>query len=385
MIRKIFIGILVVVLAVFSVWLGYYFYTKSKKDPVVYKTETPFITDITRKAVATGSIVPRREVAIKPQASGIIEALFVEAGDYVKEGQLVARVRLVQSISGKNSDQISLNGADNNYQTAQVNVKNSKTELDRQKQLFDQKVISQREFMEFQLDYNLKKEALQAAERNLALVKQGILQNSGAISNEIYSTVDGMVLDVPVKVGTSVIERNNFNEGTTIASIADMKSLVFEGKIDESEVGKLREGMELNLTIGAIEGKTFKAELEHIAPKGVEEEGAIKFDIRARMLLKEKDFLRAGYSANADIVLEKKAKVLAIKESMLQFAKKGKEYKDSVFVEIETAPQVFKKKYIETGISDGINIEVKKGITKKDKIKIPANTGEEPKKEGENK
>ena len=163
MIRKIFIGILIAVFAVFSVWLGYYFYKKSKKDPIVYKTEKPFVTDITRKAVATGSIVPRREVDIKPQASGIIEALFVEAGDFVKEGQLVARVRLVQSISGKNSDQISLNSANNNYQTAQVNLKNSKTELDRQKQLYDQKVISQQAYLEFQLAYNLNKEALQAA------------------------------------------------------------------------------------------------------------------------------------------------------------------------------------------------------------------------------
>ena len=216
------------------------------------------------------------------------------------------------------------------------------------------------------------------------MVKQGILQNSGAISNEIYSTVDGMVLDVPVKVGTSVIERNNFNEGTSIASVADMKSLVFEGKIDESEVGKLKEGMRLNLTIGAIENKTFNAELEHIAPKGVEEEGAIKFDIRAKMLLDDKDFLRAGYSANADIVLEKKKKVLAIKESMLQFAKKGKKYKDSVYVEIEKGNQEFEKRYIKTGISDGINIEVKEGLTKKDKVKVPPNTGDDnKKKEGE--
>lgn len=371
MIRKIFIGLLVTLFVVVSVWLGFYFYKKSKQDPIVYKTEKPFKTDIIRKAVATGSIVPRKEVEIKPQASGIIEALFVEAGDPVREGQLIARVRLVQSISGRNSDQINLNRSRNSYETARVNYNNAKIELDRQKKLYEQKVISQQEYNQFLLDYNVQKEALQSEEKNLRLVQQGILQNSGAISNEIYSTVDGTVLDVPVKVGTSVIERNNFNEGTTVASIADMNSLVFEGKIDESEVGKLKEGMDLNLKIGAVEDKVFNAKLEHIAPKGVEEEGAIKFDIRARMILKKDDYLRAGYSANADIVLEKKKKVLAIKESMLQFGKKGKEYKDSIYVEIEVEPQVFKKKYIKTGISDGINIEVREGLKKTDKIKLP--------------
>ncbi len=383
MIRKIFLGIFVILMLGASYWLVTYFYNKSGRSPIVYKTESPELTDIIKKTVATGSIVPRKEIEIKPQASGIIQDLFVEAGDPIKEGAIIARVRLEQSISGRNTDQISLNNAQNNYQTAQVNYKNAQVELDRQKKLYDDKVISQQEYNRFQLDFNLQKEALDAAKNNLNLVKQGILQNSGAISNEIYSTVTGMVLDVPVKVGTSVIERNNFNEGTTIASIADMNNLVFEGQIDESEVGKLKEGMEMDLTIGAIEGKTFSAILEYISPKGVSEEGTIKFDIRARLQLKEDDYLRAGYSANADIVLDKREKVLAIKESMLQFKKSKEREIDSVYVEVETAPQQFEKRYIKTGISDGINIEVISGLKKDEKVKLPIKEDGDEKKEDE--
>ena len=380
MIRKIFTGIIILLLVVFSGWLGFYFYKKSKKDPIVYKTEKPFTTDIIRKSVATGSILPRKEIQIKPQVSGVIEELFVEPGQTVKSGQIIARVKLVPSLDGINRDQIGISSAQNNLETARINYNNAKVELERQKKLYEQKVISQVEFNRFQLDFNVQKEAMQAAERNLNLVRQGAIQRSGGVSNDVFSTSDGVVLDVPVKVGTSVIERNNFNEGTTIASVADMQSLVFEGKIDEAEVGKIKEGMELNLNIGAIEGKTYKAILEYISPKGKEEEGAIKFEIRAKMEIKEGDYIRAGYSANADIVLERKNKVLAIKESMLQFAKKGNS-KDSVYIEIETAPQVFKKKYIKTGISDGINIEVLSGVDKKDKIKVPLQKADDKKKE----
>lgn len=380
MIRKFFIGLGVTLFLIVTVWLGYYFYKQSNKPPVVFKTEKPFITDITKKSVATGSIVPRREVLIKPQASGVIEALFVEAGQLVRSGALIARVKTVQSLAGKNVDLISMNNAQNNLSTAQVNFENARVEMERQKKLFEQKVISQVEYNRFLLDYNVRKEALQAAQNNLRLVNQGILQNSGAITNEIYSTLDGTILDVPVKVGTSVIERNNFNEGTTIAIVADMKSLVFEGKIDESEVGKIKEGMELNLNVGAIDGKTFKAILEYISPKGVDKDGAIKFDIRAQIQLGEKDYIRAGYSANADIVLEKKNKILSIKESMLQFEKDAKG-NEKVYIEVEKQPQVFEKKYIKTGISDGINIEVLSGVDKNMKIKVPITKDDKKKEE----
>lgn len=370
--KKVFFGITGAIFIVLSAWLGNYFYKKSKKDPVVYKTESPFTKDITKKSVATGSIVPRREVQIKPQVSGIIEELYVEAGQRVKKGQIVARVRVVQNLDGKNRDMLSITTARNNVQNAQINYSNAQVEFERNKKLYEQKVISQQEFNRFKLDVNVRLQALDAAKDNLKLTQQGALQRAGSVANDIYSTVEGVLLDVPVRVGTSVIERNNFNEGTTIAVVADMNNLVFEGKIDESEVGKIKEGMDLDLTIGAIENKVFKAKLEYISPKGKTEEGAIKFDIRAKLILNKDDKLRAGYSANADIVLAKKLKVLAIKEKLLQFEKgKAKGAKDKPFVEVETAKQKFKKVNIKTGISDGINIEVIKGLKKTDKIKIP--------------
>lgn len=378
MIRKIFTGIVVLLIAAASVWLFSYFYSKNKQDPTIYETAKPEITDIIKKTVATGSIVPRVEVEIKPQVSGVISELLVEAGDQVQAGQLIARVKLVQSLAENNSDQVNVNNAKNNLQTAEINLRNAKIELDRQKQLYDQKVISQQEYNRFLLDYNVQKEAARAAERNLMLVNQRILQNSGAVSNEIYATSAGTVLDVPVKIGTSVVGRGNFNEGTTIASIADMASLIFEGKIDESEVGKIREGMPIELTIGAIEEEKYAAKLEFIAPKGVEEEGAIKFEIRAALDVEAKNKLRAGYSASADIVLGKREKVLAIKESMLQF---DKENKDKPYVEIEVSKQKFKKQYVKTGISDGINIEILSGVKKGQKIKLPITTEEDKKKE----
>ncbi|KOY85898.1 RND transporter MFP subunit [bacterium 336/3] len=346
-----------------SGWLINYFYQKSKKNPTIYVVEKPFSTTIIKKTVATGSITPRKEVQVKPSVSGVIEALYVEAGQPVKAGQLIAKVKLVPNLDGLNRDQLTLNTAQNNLETARINYQNSLIEFERNKKLYDQKVISHQEFVRFETDLNVRKEALNAAQRNLGLTQQGAVQRSGGVSNDVYSTVDGIILDVPVKVGSSVIERSNFNEGTTIAAIADMNSLVFEGKIDESEVGKLKEGMVLDLQVGAVEGKTFKAELEYISPKGVNEEGAIKFNIRAKILLKEGDYLRAGYSANADIVLEKKENILALKESWVEF--KG----DTAYVYIEKEPQVFTKKIVKTGISDGINIEIVSGVEKSAKIR----------------
>jgi HlyD family secretion protein len=365
--KKILIFLLVAGLLTSVVWLTYYFINKSSAPVVTYKTESPFVTNIVKKTVATGAIIPRREVQIKPQVSGVIEALYVEAGQPVRAGQVIAKIRVVQNLAGRNTDLRTINSGENQLQTAKVNFENAKIEKERQEKLLAQKAISQQEYNRFLLDYNVRKEALEAAERELAILKQSVLQNSGRIANEIYATADGIVLDVPVKVGGSVIERNNFNEGTTLATVADMNSLIFEGKIDESEVGKLREGMDLNLTIGALPDKVFKAALEYISPKGKTEEGAVKFDIRAKVLLQPGDYVRAGYSANADIVLDTKNNVMAIKESTLQFGKN-----DSVYVEVETKrTQVFEKRLVKTGISDGINIEVVSGLSKTDKLKVP--------------
>ncbi|MBC6991123.1 efflux RND transporter periplasmic adaptor subunit [Hymenobacter jejuensis] len=358
--KRIFLGLLVLMLLAGFGWLARYFYRQAHADPITYKTEQPIVTDIVKKTVATGSIVPRREVLIKPQVSGIVEELYVEAGQPIKEGELIARIRTVANAA-------SVNSAQTGIQAARIALETSKVALDRQKALFDQKVIAEQEYLNYLSDYRAKKQALDAAESNLQIAQKGASRNTGGSLNLIRSTITGLLLDVPVKVGSSVVERNNFNEGTTVASIADMKSLVFEGKVDESEVGKVREGMDLNLSVGALENQTFPAQLEYIAPKGVVEEGATKFLVRAKVDLKPGQFLRANYSANGDIVLGRREKVLAIRESLLQF---GKVNKDSVFVEVETGPQQFRKQLVKTGLSDGINVEILSGVKKGDKIKV---------------
>jgi HlyD family secretion protein len=342
-----------------------FIYTKSVSDPVEYKTEQAFVTNIIKKTVATGSIVPRKEIAIKPRVSGIVDKIYVEAGNYVKAGQLLAKIKIVPNM-------ISLNNAESSLNKAGLVYQDAKKELAREENLYNEKLISEYEYNQFLLNYKKAKEDLQMAENNLQLVKEGASKNTGqASSTLITSTVSGMLLDVPVKEGSSVIESNNFNEGTTIALIADINEMIFVGKVDESEVGKIKEGMNLNLTIGAIADKVFKAKLEFISPKGVDKDGTIQFEVKAALELDKSQFIRSGYSANADIVLDRKDSVLAIHESLLQFGK------DSVFVEVETTPKKFEKRLIKTGLSDGLDVQVISGINKNDKIKIIQNRGEE--------
>ncbi|MFC2101074.1 efflux RND transporter periplasmic adaptor subunit [Bacteroidota bacterium] len=335
-----------------------YLYRKSKEKPLVFETDKPFVTNIIKKTVATGSVVPRKEILIKPKVSGIVSEIYVEAGQHVNKGNLIAKVRIIPNM-------VNLNNAESRLNKAKINLKDATIAYNRQKKLLDNQVIAEAEFQSYEIAFFSAKEEVEAAENNLQLIKEGITKNTGTFSNTlIRSTIDGMVLDVPVKEGNSVIESNTFNEGTTIAVIADMSEMIFEGTVDESEVGKIKEGMNLILTIGAIEQESFTATLEYISPKGIEENGAIQFEIKAEVILKDTLFIRAGYSANADIVLASKDSVLAIKESLLQF--EG----DTVFVEIETAPQQFEKRFIKTGLSDGINIEIVSGLSKKDQIKI---------------
>ncbi len=351
---KIFFG--VVILGVF-VYTIFFLYQKSQAKPVVYQTTTPFTESIIKKTVATGSVVPRKEIAIKPQVSGIIDKIYVEAGDMVSTGDLIAKVRIIPNM-------VNLNNAESRVKQAKISMRDADADYKRQKELFDNDVIAAAEYQDADIAYSQAQQELAAAEDNLQLIKEGQTKSTGETTNTlIRSTIDGMVLDVPVKEGNSVIESNTFNDGTTIANIADMGEMIFEGKVDETEVGKIHEGMNLILSIGAIEDLTFAALLEHISPKGVEENGAIQFEIKAAVTLQEKSFVRAGYSANADIVLDRVDSVMAIQESLLKFEN------DSTYVEVETEPQVFEKRYIETGLSDGINIEVVSGLEMEDKIK----------------
>ena len=361
--KKIFnIIIIVVIIGGFFSTL-YYLYQKSEETPMMAVTESPVTTTIVNKTVATGSVVPRKEILIKPQVSGIIDKVYVEPGDKVNKGDLIAKVKVIP-------DMVALNNAENRLNRAKISYENAKLDFERNKKLFDDEVIAQADFQTFQIALKNANEELNAAEENLEIIKEGASAKMGTnINTLIRSTADGMVLDVPVEEGNSVIEANTFNEGTTIALIANMGDMIFLGQVDESEVGKIREGMDLILTIGAIDNQRFNAALEYIAPKGVEENGAIQFEIKAKVNLNDSLFIRAGYSANADIVLEKAENTLAVPEKLLKFDE------GETYVEVETSPQEFEKRVITTGLSDGINIQVLDGLSIDDKIKskmVPA-------------
>lgn len=357
---KTFLRILAGVVIVGAIVFTFYFlYQKSQEKPVIYETATAVEMPIIKKTVATGSVVPRKEIEIVPQVSGIIDELYVKEGDMINKGDLIAKIRIIPNM-------INLNNAESRLNRAKIDLKNTEKRYNRQKELYEEGVIPKQEYENVELEFRQAEQELRAAQDNLALIKDGQTQDATRETNTIVrSTVDGMILDIPVEIGNSVIESNTFNPGTTIATIADMSDMIFEGKIDETEVGKIHEGMSLILTVGAIDDITFDAELEHIAPKGVEENGAIQFEIRANVTLKQDQFIRSGYSATAAIVLDQtEGEVIAIQERLLQF--EG----DTAFVEIEVAPQQFEKRYVKTGLSDGINIEILEGISMEDKIKI---------------
>ena len=365
--------ILVVIVAVFATAL-IYLWKKNQEDPITYTTESPTEETIIVKTVATGSIVPKEEVLIKPNISGIVEEVFIEAGEYVKSGDLIASIRVIPNVSTLTSAKNNIASNQTALQTAKINLQTQQANYDRQKALFDKGVISANEFEGIKNSYLQTKQAVEQAQINLTsarqnfdIVKTGTTSGMGNIAQtQIRATVSGMVLDVPVKAGNQVIEANNFNEGTSIASLADVKKMIFEGKVDESEVGKIKEGLPLEITVGAIEDQKFDAVLDYIAPKGVAENGAVQFAIKGTIKSIDSTFIRAGLSANASIILNKAENVLAIKEALVQYDSKTQK----PFVEIEVGDQKFERKDVELGISDGINVEVKSGISKSDKIKV---------------
>ena len=367
---------ILVSIAVLFVASMYWLYSKNIQDPVVYETQSPVLGTVVKKTVATGSIVPKEEVLIKPNISGIIDEIYVEAGEVVKAGDLIAKVKVVPNVSSLNSAQSNISSARTQVETARLAFENQKSIFNRQKELFEKGVISANEFDNAQLAHNqaqqrLKQEqvALTAANQNYDIVKTGTTSGIGTAANtEIRATVSGMVLDVPVKTGNQVIEANNFNDGTTIATLADVENMIFEGKVDESEVGKIKENLPLEITVGAISDKTFQAVLDYIAPKGVDENGAIQFEIKGTLknIDTSSTFIRAGLSANASIILAKAENVLTIKEALVQYDPQTQK----PFVEIQVGEQQFEKREIALGVSDGIDVEVKSGISENDKIKV---------------
>lgn len=347
-------------IAVTFIGAMYYLYSKNAQDPVVYKTEKPSKQTIIKQTVATGSILPLEEVLIKPNISGVIEEVYVEGGDILKANDLIAKIRVIPNLSA-------LNSAKNNIKRAKISLDDEKRNYDRQKSLFEKGVISKQDIEKIELTYKQALQAYNAANQNYDIVKTGSTRGLGSSANTlIRSTINGMVLDVPVEVGNQVIESNTFNEGTTIAALADVNNLIFEGKVDESEVGKIKEGLPLDITVGAIENKTFKAVLDYIAPKGKLENGAIQFEIKGTLKKQDTTFIRVGLSANASIILARADSVLSIKEALVQFDSKTKE----PFVEVKTGEQQFERKDIDLGVSDGINVQVKDGITSDDEIKV---------------
>ena len=366
------ITLLVIVIA-FSAGI-WYIYSKDKTNPVVFQTETASIRTIVKKTVATGNIVPKEEVFIKPNISGIIHEIFVLAGDVVLAGDLIAKVKVVPNINSLNSAKNNINSAKTQVETARLALESQKSIYLRQKELFDKEVVSANEFDQALLSYNQAQQRynqenvlLTAAQQTFDIVKTGTAKGLGAAANtEIRATVSGMILDIPVKVGNQVIESNNFNDGTTIATIADVEKMIFEGKVDESEVGKITENLPLEITVGAIENKKFNAVLDFIAPKGVSENGAIQFEIKGTLNNQNATFIRAGLSANASIILARAENVLSIKEALVQYDPKTKK----PFVEIATGAQEFQRKEISLGVSDGLYVEVLEGVTQQDNIKV---------------
>ncbi len=368
-----YIGIALLICGV--LFAAAYFIKTNNKSAIEYETETAIITSIERKTVVTGKVIPEDEVEIKPQIQGIIETLFVEEGDLVNTGDLLARIKVVPN-------EQNLNTAQGRLANSKIVLKNAKIDYDRSKDLFSKGIISKQEFENSELRYSQSKQDIANATSDLQIIRSGSAGGAASANTNIRATVPGTILEIPVEEGFQVIASNSFNAGTTIATIADLNKMIFEGKVDEAEVGKLKVGMPLEVNLGAIEDQSLEAKLKFIAPKGNEEQGAVQFIIEADLFLNDSIFIRAGYSANASLVLERKDSIMAIPESLLQFDRET----EKPYVEISLGEQTFEKRDIEIGISDGVNVEIISGLTKEDLIKVwnktePVKKGDEEKKE----
>ncbi|MCI6493319.1 MAG: efflux RND transporter periplasmic adaptor subunit [Bacteroidales bacterium] len=334
-----------------------FLYMQTKPEEILYEKVSPVVKDIDKMTVVTGKIVPRDEINVKPQISGIITEVFKEPGESVKEGEVIAKVKVIPEMS-------SLSSAQSRVRLSEINLNQAQINLDREQELFDKLLISREEYEKVLQARDQAKAEYDAAVDALEVIRDGVSSsNASSSSTLIRSTISGLVLDVPVKVGNSVILSNTFNDGTTIAVVADMNDLIFDGKIDETEVGRLKEGMPVTITVGALKDLSFEAVLEYISPKANENNGTNEFQIKAAVTVPSDVKMRSGYSANARIVLERAEGVLTIPESTLEFAG------DTVYVNVLGDDDEYHRRDISTGISNGIDIEVKSGITKDDVLK----------------
>ena len=368
--NKIVKYVLIGIVGLGALWAAAFFIKSNSKSAITYETKKPFISNIEKKTVATGKVIPEDEIEIKPQISGIIEKIYLEEGAQVKAGDLIAVIKVVPN-------EQSLNQARGRVRNAEIELSNTEIEYKRNKAIFDKGVISSQDFNVLQLRYDQAIQELDNARADYQIIRRGSAGGSSSANTNIRATVAGTLLEIPVREGDQVIQSNNFNDGTTIATIADLGKMIFEGKVDEGEVGKLEIGMPLEISLGAIEDEKFEAKLKFIAPKGIEESGAVQFKIEGDVVVEGDFMIRAGYSANASLVLEKKDSVLVIPEALLQFDKET----DEPYVELAVGDQKFERKNVEIGISDGVNVEIISGLTEEDEVKVWNKT--EPIKKGE--
>lgn len=354
--KKIWKWLGIILLAIVFIGTFVFLYQKSQPKPTLYQIVQPSVQDIERTTVVTGKIEPRDEVNIKPQISGIIAELYKEAGQTVKKDEVIAKVKVIPDMS-------SLSSAENRVRLAEISLKQARTDFQRMKKLKTDQVVSDEDYEASEVKYQQAEEELKNAKDALNITREGIsLSNAQMSTTLIRSTIDGLILDIPVKVGNSVILSNSFNDGTTIATVADMSKLIFKGNIDETEVGSLREGMNMDINVGALPDLKLQATLEYISPKGVENNGANQFELKAAIRVSHDTQLRSGYSANGTIVLDKATQVLTVPEAALNF-ENGKTY---VYIVTDSLsqPQQFRRQAVTTGISDGVNIQVKSGLKK---------------------
>lgn len=339
-----------------------FLYAKSLPQPVEYEEFAPKVTDISKTAVVTGKIEPRDEVNIKPQISGIITEIMKEAGDMVQSGEVIAKVKVIPDMG-------QLSSAESRVRLAEINLRQAQVDFAREKSLYDKKLVSADEYDKVCQALSQAKEEKSAATDALEVVRDGVSKsNANASSTLIRSTISGIILDIPVKVGNSVILSNTFNDGTTIATVANMSDLIFKGNVDETEVGRLFAGMPMKITVGALQDLTFDASLEYISPKATESNGANQFEIKAAVTVPADNRIRSGYSANAEIVLNSASNVLTVPESAIEFSG------SDAFVYIikgEGENRTYERRKVTTGLSDGISIEIKGGLKQKDKVRGP--------------
>lgn len=350
--------VLVLIVAVFA-GTFVFLYKKSKPEEIRYQELTAKKQDVARSTVLTGKIVPRNEVNIKPQINGIIAEIFKEAGQMVQQGEVIARLTVIPDMN-------SLSAAQSRVRLSEINLKQAQTNFDREKALYDKNLISAEEYEKTEQQLNQAKEEYAASQESLEVIRDGVSsKNATSSSTLIRSTITGLILDIPVKVGNSVIQANTLNDGTTVATVANMNDLIFEGQIDETEVGSLYEGMPLTITIGALKDYTFDASLEYISPKAVENNGANQFKVKAAVKVDSEHTIRSGYSANAQIDLEKATDVLTVPESALEFVK------EESYVYRKDQDGTYTKTKVTTGLSDGVNIEIKEGLSEGDTVRGP--------------